>query len=231
MALGTLGRTPFWNCDLAQSRSGIAPIALCDCIALASDCFGPGRVYPHAFEFSIRLSEGSNLGIVKPIHAALPAQRSLLVVNCRNGLAKSTPAKFSLLSDPDRLRDCGFAPVHWQLETRNALGARNRARAWPDFAPLVLRLDFADRGVAKRLCLERSLGHTFRLLFILGRTAFWSALARRAVDAQPHHRAGSGRFSYAWRAKENGGGSDLIAFSKSFGSVASKFFHSPVRGC
>src|SRR5437868_14981441 len=96
---------------------------------------------------------------------------------------------------------------------------------------MVLRLDFAARRLAERLRLERPLGHTFLLLSILGRTAFWSPLARRAVDARPHHRAGSGRFSYAWRTKENCGGSDLIAFSKSFGGVASKFFHSPVRGC
>src|SRR5207253_2584968 len=77
---------------------------------------------------------------------------------------------------------------------------------------MVLRLDFAARRLAERLRLERPLGHTFLLLSILGRTAFWSPLARRAVDAWPHHCAGSGRFSYAWRAKENCGGSDLIAF-------------------
>src|SRR6266404_3993647 len=96
---------------------------------------------------------------------------------------------------------------------------------------VVLRLDFTNRGVARRVCLERSLGHTFLLLLVLGRTALCSAMARRAVDARTHHRAGLGGFSYAWRAKENNGRSDLTASSKSFGSAASKFFRSPVRGC
>jgi hypothetical protein len=43
---------------------------------------------------------------------------------------------------------------------------------------VVLRLDFAAGGVAKRVRLECSLGHTFFLLLVLGRTPLWSSMAR-----------------------------------------------------
>ncbi len=198
---------------------------------MARDCFDDHCARPDAVKRFVRIPEGSNLGVVRPIHAALPSQRSLLVVDRRNGLAKSAPAKFSLLSDHDRLRDCGFTSVRSQLETRNALGTWNRPRAQPDFVSVALRLDFAIGCVAERRRLERSLGYTFLLLLVLGRTAVWFAVACRAVDARPHHCAGPGRFNYAWRAKENAGRSDLPASAKSSGTAASKFFHSPVRGC
>src|SRR2546430_5745359 len=129
MALGSCDRPVFWNCDLTQSRSGIDPCALRGCIALARDCFGCDGYNPAFAWFCIWLSENSNLGLVRPIHSALPAERPLLVVDRRDGLAKSASAKFSLLSDPDRLRDRGFTFVRSQLETRNTLGTWHCHRA------------------------------------------------------------------------------------------------------
>src|SRR5437879_3544051 len=132
MALGSCDRSVFWNCDLAQSRGGIAPFALRGCFTLARDCFGSGGDNPGLAEFCIRFSEDSNLGLVRPIRSAFPAQRPFLVVDRRDGLAKSASAKFSLLSDPDRLRDRGFTFVRSQLETRNALGTWHCHRAQSD---------------------------------------------------------------------------------------------------
>src|SRR5207247_2259949 len=134
-------------------------------------------------------------------------------------------------SDHGRLCDCGFVPVRSQLETWDALGARHRADAQPDPAPVVLRLDFTARRVARRLCLERSFGHTFRLLPVLGRTTFWFAVACGAVDAGANYCPGDRCVDHARYPKENGGWSDLTASSRSFGSGASKFFPSSVRGC
>jgi len=153
------------------------------------------------------------------------------VGNRRDDFAKRAPANFSLLSGPDRLRNRGFTSLHSELAARDALGSRNRARAQPDFACLVLRLDLAGRSVAKSVCMERSLDHTVFLLLVLGRAALWFAMARRAVVARPHHRTGPGRLSYAGRAKKGDGRKDLTASAKSFGSAASNFFQSPVRGC
>ena len=177
MVVGAFGRSPFWNRNLAQPRRRIAPFALRVCVALARYRLGDYRVSSGAAKRSIWFSESANLGFVRPIHAALPVERSLLVVDRRDGLAKSAPAKFSLLSGHDRLCDCGFAPVHSQLEAWHALDARNRARAQPDSAPVVLRLDFTPCRMAKRLCLERSFDHSLFLLSVLGRTAVWLALA------------------------------------------------------
>src|SRR2546429_9646212 len=231
MVLGGFGRFVFWIRDLAQSRSRIVAFTLRGCIALARDCLNDRGARPNTVEHSIRLPEDSNLGVVRSIHATLPAQRSFLVGDRRDGFAKRAPANFSLLSDPDCLRDRGFTSLHSELATRNALGPRNCARAQPDFACVVLRLDLAGCSVAKSVCMERPLDHTFFLLLVLGRAALWFAMARGAVVARPHHCTGPGRFSYAGRAKKGDGRNDLTASSKSFGSAASKLFHSPVPGC
>ena len=177
MVVGASGRSPFWNCNFAQPGSGIAPFVLRVCVALARDRLDGHWVNSGAVKRSIRFSESANLGFVRPIHAALSVERSLLVVDRRDSLAKSPPAKFSLLSDPDCLRDYSFILLRSQLETWHPLGARHRARAQPDSAPVVLCLDFTSRRMAKRLCLVCAVDHALRLLFILGRTAFWFALA------------------------------------------------------
>src|SRR5207253_7582881 len=74
-AVGSFGRSAFWDCHLAQSGSGIASFTLCACIALARDCLDDLCARPGAVKRSVRLPEGSNLGVVRPIRAAFPAQR------------------------------------------------------------------------------------------------------------------------------------------------------------
>ena len=177
MVVGGFGRSPFWNRNLVQPRRSIAPFALPVCVALARYRLGDHDVSSGAVKRSIRFSESANLGFVRPIHAALPDERSLLVVDRRDGLAKSPPAKFSLLSNPDCLRDGSVILLRSQLETWHALGSWHGARAQPDSASVVLRLDFTARRVAMRVCLVCAFDHALRLLFILGRTSVWFALA------------------------------------------------------
>ena len=62
---------------------------------------------------------------------------------------------------------------------------------------MVLRLDSASRGVARRLCVVCSLNHPFFLLSFLGRTALRVALACRALAARIDHRSGARRVDYA----------------------------------
>ncbi|SRR6266568_2552005 len=177
MVVGGFGRSPFWNRNLVQPRRSIAPFALPVCVALARYRLGDHGVNSGAVKRSIRVSESANLGFVRPIHAALPDERSRLVVDRRDGLAKSPPAKFSLLSNPDCLRDGSVILLRSQLETWHALGSWHGARAQPDSASVVLRLDFTARRVATRVCLVCAVDHALRLLFILGRTSVWFALA------------------------------------------------------
>ena len=176
MDLGSFGRGAFGNCDFAQSRRRVARFALRICSSLARDRFGRDCVYFGNFECSVRFPKGPDLGFVRPSHAALAAERSLLVV-IRGRLAEPASAKFSLLPDSNCLCDRDFASLHSELETRNALGTRHGNRAQPGFASVVLHLDFALRRLAERVRLERPLGHTLRLLFVLGRTPLRAAVA------------------------------------------------------
>jgi hypothetical protein len=96
------------------------------------------------------------------------SQRSLLVADRRHVLAKSTPEKFSLPADHDRLCSRGFIFVRAELEAWNGLGAGNSAGPQPNSVSVVLYLDLAACDLATGLRLARSVDHDFRLLFVLG---------------------------------------------------------------
>ena len=120
----------------------------------------------------------------------------------RSNLAESAPANLPLLPNSGRVRDRGLVALRSQLESGNALGVGHRSLAEPGSASVVLRLDSADRGVARRLWLVRSLNHAFCLLLILGRTALRVALAFRTVAARDDHRPGARCTDHARCSKE-----------------------------
>src|SRR6516164_1718888 len=78
---------------------------------------------------------------------------------------------------------------------------------------------------------KKSKAPFFSYVRVLGRTALWLAVACGTLDARSHYRSSAGGVDHARGAEESVGCSDLIALSKSSGKSASKFFHSPVRGC
>jgi len=168
MALGGRGRSVFRHRDLSQRRRRIASPAFCVCVALARVGFGADVHHSRVIRSSVRLPESSNLGFVSPADPTFPAQRSLLVADRRHVLAKSTPEKFSLPADHDRLCSRGFIFVRAELEAWNGLGAGHSAGSQPNSVSVVLYLDLAACDLATGLRLARSVDHDFRLLFVLG---------------------------------------------------------------
>ena len=147
-------------------------------------------------------------------------------------MGQPAPTKLPLLSDLDCLRRRGLTLVYSRLATRNVVDPRHRADSESDSAPVVLHVDLAPRQLASCLCLARIVGHALLLLFVLGRTAFCVALARRSLDAGIDYRPGARGADHARGcAKTRGSPSDLVAVRKSSGGGASNLFHSPVCGC